>query len=97
MPALTNPTALRTELPAISPVASPLNLLELPLELMNELHDAVQKGEKDRLDELIRGVCALDTQVGAALKQLAENYEYDALTCLLEDSQRKIIPRSTSE
>ncbi len=97
MPALTNPTALRTELPAISPVASPLNLLELPLELMNELHAAVQKGEKDRLDELIRGVCALDTQVGAALKQLAENYEYDTLTCLLEDSQRKIIPRSSSE
>jgi hypothetical protein len=56
------------------------------------LYDAVQKGEKDRLDQLIRGAGDLDRQVGAALKQLAENYEYDALTSLLHDSQRELIP-----
>jgi hypothetical protein len=59
---------------------------------MNELHAAVQKGDKDRLDELTRGVCDLDTQVGAALKQLADNYEYDTLTRLLEDSQQRLLP-----
>ena len=66
--------------------------MQLPVELINQLHDAVQKGEKDRLDQLIRGAGDLDRQAGAALKQLAENYEYDALTCLLEDSQRELIP-----
>jgi PAS domain S-box-containing protein len=92
LPSLANSASLRTELPAVPPVASPLKLLELPSELMNELHAAVQKGEKDRLDELIRGVCELDTQVGAALKQLADNYEYDTLTRLLEDSQQRLLP-----
>jgi len=60
--------------------------------LINELHDAVQNGEKDRLDDLIRGAGDFNSQVGAALKQLADNYEYDALTCLLEDSQRELLP-----
>jgi PAS domain S-box-containing protein len=91
-PPLTIPTGLSTELPTMPPAASPLTLLELPAQLMNELHAAVHNGEKDRLDELIRGVCDLDTQVGSALKQLAENYEYDILTCLLEDSQRRLLP-----
>ena len=62
------------------------------MELINQLQDAVQKGEKDRLDQLIRGVGDLDRQAGAALKQLAENYEYDALTRLLEDSKRELLP-----
>jgi PAS domain S-box-containing protein len=91
-PPLTNPTGL----PTVSPAASPLKILELPAQLMNELHAAVQNGEKDRLDELIRNVGNLDRQLGAALKQLAENYDYDALTCLLEDSQRKLLPRSSA-
>ena len=70
----------------------PLKLRELPAELINQLQDAVQKGEKDRLDELIRGVGDLDRPAGAALKRLAENYEYDALTCLLEESKRELLP-----
>jgi two-component sensor histidine kinase len=90
-PSLTNPTGLRTEIAAIPPAVSPLNL-KLPVDLINELHDAVQNGEKDRLDELIRGAGDLDRQAGAALKQLADDYEYDALTCLLEDSQRELLP-----
>ena len=91
-PSLSNVTGLRTELPAIPLAASSLRLRELPMELINQLHAAVQKGEKDRLDELIRGTCDLNRQVGAALKQLADDYEYDTLTCLLEDSQRNSLP-----
>jgi hypothetical protein len=91
-PSLSNATGLRTELPAMPPVASSLNLRELPVELINQLHAAVQKGEKDLLDELIRGTCDLNRQVGAALKQLADDYEYDTLTGLLEDSQRNFLP-----
>jgi PAS domain S-box-containing protein len=91
-PGPTSLTGLRTEMAALTPAVSPLKLMELPVELINQLYDAVQKGEKDRLDQLIRGVGDLDKQVGAALKQLAENYEYDALTCLLQDSQRELLP-----
>jgi PAS domain S-box-containing protein len=88
----TNPTWLRTEVAAIAPAVSPLNLRGLPVELIHQLQDAVQKGEKDRLDELIRGVGDLDRRVGAALEQLAENYEYDTLTCLLQDARRELLP-----
>ena len=66
--------------------------MELPAELIDQLHDAVQKGEKDRLDQLIRDVGNLDRQAGAALKQLAENYDYDALSRLLENSKRELLP-----
>jgi PAS domain S-box-containing protein len=89
---LTDATRLRTEMATIPPAVNPLTLMELPVELINGLHDAVQSGEKDRLDELIRGAGDLDTQVGAALKELADNYEYDALTSLLEHSQRELLP-----
>ena len=91
-PSLINAPGLRAEMAAIPPAFSPLKLMQMPVELINELHDAVQKGEKDRLDQLIRGVGDLDRQAGAALKQLAENYEYDALTRLLEDSKRELLP-----
>jgi PAS domain S-box-containing protein len=93
---LTKATSLDTKTFAIPPALSPRKLMELPVELIHQLHDAVQKGEKDRLDQLIRGAGDLDIQVGAALKQLAENYEYDALTHLLEDAKRELPPRSTA-
>jgi PAS domain S-box-containing protein len=85
-PLLSNATAM---LPS---AVIPLNLMKLPMELINQLHDAVHNGEKDRLDELIRGAGHLDKQASAALKKLADDYEYDALTCLLEDSQRELLP-----
>lgn len=62
------------------------------MELVNQLYDAVQKGEKDRLDQLIGRVGALNRQVAAALSELAENYEYDALTYLLQDTKRELLP-----
>jgi PAS domain S-box-containing protein len=91
-PSLTNAAELRTEMATPSPAASSPNLMGLPMELINALHDAVYNGEKDRLDELIRVAGDLDKQAGTALKQLADKYEYDALTCLLEDSQRELLP-----
>jgi PAS domain S-box-containing protein len=91
---LANATSLPIEMTAIPAAVSPLKLMQLPVELIGQLHDAVQSGEKDLLDQLIQSVGALDSQVGEALKQLAENYEYDALTGLLEDSRTRTLKHS---
>jgi PAS domain S-box-containing protein len=69
---------------------SPERLAKLSLELINQLHDAVQKGEKDRLDQLIQGVEKFDQQAAEGLKAFAENYEYDALTHLLAETKSKL-------
>jgi signal transduction histidine kinase/DNA-binding NarL/FixJ family response regulator len=57
----------------------------LPQELVDELGQAVRNGEKDRLDELIRNITGRDASFGRTLQQLAEQYDYDALTQLLEE------------
>jgi nitrogen-specific signal transduction histidine kinase len=62
---------------------------ELPVVLISQLQDAVQKGEKDLLDQLIHEVEAYDKHAADALKSLAENYEYDDLTILFAETQRK--------
>jgi PAS domain S-box-containing protein len=89
---LTSPAGLYAEMATIPGAAGPPNLMQLPLQLINQLQDAVQNGEKRRLDELIRDAGDLDGRAGAALQQLAETYEYDALTRLLEDSKRELLP-----
>jgi PAS domain S-box-containing protein len=91
-PSMTNAPGLRTVMAATPPAVRPLKLAELPVELIDKLQDAVQNGEKDRLDELIHDAGDVDKQAGAALQQLADNYEYDLLTRLLEDSQRESLP-----
>ena len=68
---------------------SPEQLGELPSGLISQLQDAVQKGEKDLLDQLIQGVEAFDKDASRALKHLAENYEYDHLTILFTETQRQ--------
>jgi hypothetical protein len=74
----------------ILPIAvNPEQLITLPSELINQLHDAVQEGEKDRLDQLIQRVEPYDQQAAGGLKGLAENYEYDALTHLLVEAKRR--------
>jgi PAS domain S-box-containing protein len=88
---LTGAARLRTEMATIPPVVRPLKLMELPVELIDQLRHAVENGEKDRLDELIRDAGDFDRRAGAALKQLADDYEYDSLTCLLEDSKRALL------
>jgi hypothetical protein len=54
--------------------------------LINQLQNAVQEGEKDRLDALIQSVQAYDTGAAAGLKNHAENYEYDDLTFLFAET-----------
>jgi PAS domain S-box-containing protein len=89
---LTHLPGLRTVMEAIPPAVGPLKVVGLPVDLIDRLQGAVRNGEKDRLDELIRDAGGLDKHAGAALQQLADDYEYDALTRLLEDSQRKSLP-----
>jgi len=64
---------------------SPERLAGLPLELIEELHNATLSGNKRMLNELI--VKAEDEQCIHTLQQLADKYEYDALTRLLEEAR----------
>jgi anti-sigma regulatory factor (Ser/Thr protein kinase) len=75
---------------ALPLVVSPEQLAKLPSELINQLHDAVQEGEKDRLDQLIQRAEQYDKPAAGGLKKFAENYEYDALTHLLEETKRNL-------
>jgi protein-histidine pros-kinase len=65
-------------------------LTGLPLELIHQLQNAVNEGEKDRLDKLIQSVQAYDKIAAAGLKNHAENYEYDDLTRLFTEIQQRI-------
>jgi signal transduction histidine kinase/response regulator RpfG family c-di-GMP phosphodiesterase len=62
------------------------NLAGLPIELLQQLRIAIQDGEKDRLDELIAIVANQDSRSAGVLKDLADKYEYDALTNLLAEA-----------
>ena len=57
---------------------------ELPRELVVGLQLAIRNGEKARLNELIERVGERDAKISRALKKLADDYDYDALTHLLE-------------
>jgi hypothetical protein len=45
---------------------------------------AIRNGEKDRLDQLIEQVGEQNVAISQVLKDLAERYDYEALTHLLE-------------
>jgi len=62
-----------------------ITLAGIPTELRQQLRSAVQDGEKDRLDQLIATVANQDPQSGRALKNLADSYEYDTLSNLLNE------------
>jgi CheY-like chemotaxis protein len=67
------------ETPAVKRVAP------LPPELIEELRFATSRGNKKLLDQLILRVEETeDAEFATALRQLADNYEYDALIGLLE-------------
>jgi CheY-like chemotaxis protein len=55
----------------------------LPAELIEQMRIAVQEGQKGRLDELIADASNRHASSARALKELADNYDYDALTNLL--------------
>ncbi|HTW66887.1 MAG TPA: response regulator [Bryobacteraceae bacterium] len=63
-----------------------VNLSGVPANLLTQLRQAVENGEKDRLDELIVAVGETDSGSAQALKDLADKYEYDALTNLLTEA-----------
>jgi PAS domain S-box-containing protein len=91
---LTNAVESRAEDGAAAPAfaMSASRLMALPVELTSQLYEAVQEGDKGRLDQVIQTIKDLDTQAAGVLKELAENYEYDALTHLLQDSKRELLP-----
>jgi DNA-binding response OmpR family regulator len=76
-----------------SPGATPWNaerLGELPLDLVEDLRNATVTGNKRLLDKLIVKVRQTNDGASAdALQQLANGYEYDALTGLLEEACRR--------
>jgi PAS domain S-box-containing protein len=69
-------------------------LAGLPTELIGQLQNAVQEGEKDRLDELIQSVQMYDKDAAAGLKNHADNYEYDHLTVLFTQTQQRMAKHS---
>jgi DNA-binding response OmpR family regulator len=62
----------------------------LPLQLVEELGMATRTGKKKLLDKLIVNVRETgDSDSAIALQELADNYEYDALTRVLEEACRR--------
>jgi signal transduction histidine kinase/DNA-binding response OmpR family regulator len=59
----------------------------LPDELIEQMRIAIEDGQKGRLDELIAVVANRKAPCARALKDLADNYEYDTLTNLLSGVQ----------
>ena len=73
---------------ADEPAAPPLqamSLAEVPVALAGELRQAILDGDKSRLDENIQQVKAHDEPLAGALQDLADRYEYESLTHLLEE------------
>jgi signal transduction histidine kinase/CheY-like chemotaxis protein len=65
--------------------ALPPRLGQLPWELAEEIRSATLSGNKGLLDNLIRKVCeTADSESAQALQELADKYDYDGLTRLLE-------------
>jgi CheY-like chemotaxis protein len=63
---------------------------QLPQELIEGLRDAVLRGNRNIMNKLILKVRAMGHVESAdALQELAENYEYDALTRSLEEACRR--------
>ena len=67
---------------------------QLPRELVEELRNATLSGNKKLLDKLILKVRETeDAESARALQELADKYEYDALTRLLEEAVPPITER----
>jgi PAS domain S-box-containing protein len=75
--------------PGGAAVLSAERLGQLPRELIEEIRNATLTGDKKRLDKLIFKLRETEAAGSAnALQKLADNYEYDALTRLLEETCR---------
>jgi PAS domain S-box-containing protein len=63
------------------------NLGQLPRNLIQEIRNATLKGNKKLLDRsILKVIGAGDTESARALQALADKYEYDTLTRLLEEA-----------
>jgi hypothetical protein len=56
----------------------------LPVEWAGDMRQAIFNGDKDRVNALIGTIPPADAAFARALQQLADRYEYDALTQLLD-------------
>jgi CheY-like chemotaxis protein len=56
----------------------------LPVEWADDMRRAIFSGENDRVNELIATIPQRDAEFAQALQRLADRYEYDALTQLLD-------------
>ena len=65
----------------------PATLRELPEELIAQLARAIRNGQKDRMDELLAVIGERDPRLARVLKGLADGYEYDTLTRLLDEAR----------
>ncbi len=64
------------------------SLSQLPQGLIEEIRNAIRSGDKELLDSVIGKARETgDTGSARALQELADKYEYDALTQLLEESR----------
>lgn len=70
--------------PAGGEAPSSERLAQVPRELIQEIRKATSRGNKKLLDELILKVP--EPESAAALQRLADKYDYDALTRLLEEA-----------
>jgi len=65
---------------------TPEKLGQLPRELIEEIREATLSGNKNLLDKLAAQVQSLgDTESARGLQALADKYDYDSLTHLLEE------------
>jgi PAS domain S-box-containing protein len=68
---------------------SAVRLRQLPRELIEDIRDAAVNGRKKLLDRLILQVPETgDAESARALQELADKYDYDALTRVLEEACR---------
>jgi two-component system sensor histidine kinase/response regulator len=65
----------------------PMAIGKLPPELVGDLQLAIRNGEKERLDQLIEQVGRQNAVTSHTLKDLADKYDYDGLTHLLEGAR----------
>lgn len=76
-------TALQPDAPGVASL-DPEPPSGLPSELIAELQQATLDGDKRRLDDLIRTVAKQAPTYANSLQQLADQYQYDVLSRLLE-------------
>jgi two-component system sensor histidine kinase/response regulator len=76
--------------PAVGILALSAALGQLPRELIEELLTAILSGSKRSLDQCILRVRDTDNSGSAeALQELADKYDYDTLTRMLEEASRR--------